>query len=135
MADLVSVPDSGAGSGSSTATFGENLGQIFAMPSSGQVETSAAETDSGVDARDPGSYGRVRGRVLRLGNEPRSLTRASPRHGASSTPSSRSPSTRRTPTQSSTGGARGGPAGSKARSPSGSAKFGFEPVELRKSSF
>ena len=49
MADLISVPDRGAVSGSSTATFGDGLGQIFAMPASGRVDTSIAESDSGVD--------------------------------------------------------------------------------------
>ena len=70
MADLVSVPDSGAGSGSSTATFGEGIGQIFAMPASGQVDTSAAESDSGVDVYDSGLDGHP--------SQPRGVRRRAP---------------------------------------------------------
>ncbi len=40
MADHVPIPDSGGGTGSSTARFGEGLGHIFAMPAN-QVDTSA----------------------------------------------------------------------------------------------
>ena len=139
MADLVSVPDSGAGSGSSTATFGEGLGQIFAMPVSGQVDTSAAESDSGVDVCDSGMDGdppQLKG-VRRMAPEddswigPRSPARVPPRHGTSAIPSSRSPSSRRPPPQSSTGSVPGGLRGRpEARSPSDSASgsSGRQPI-------
>ena len=120
MADQISVPDSGAGSGSSTATFGEGIGQIFAMPVSGQVDTSAAESDSGVDVLPPP----VRGvRRMAPGDESwggsRSPARVPPRHGISSNPSSRSPSSRRPPQQNSPGSVPVGPRGRlDVRSPS-----------------
>ena len=128
MADLVSVPDSGAGSGSSTATFGEGIGAIFAMPVSGQqVDTSAAESDSGVDVGDSSFDGRPskpRGASKRALDDdswigPRSPAPAPSRHGTAATPSSRSPSSRRPPQQSSTGSGPGGLRGRPdARSPS-----------------
>ena len=123
MADLVSVPDSGAGSGSSTATFGEGIGQIFAMPVSGQVDTSAAESDSGVDVLPPPLRGirrRAPGDGSLVGS--RSPARVPPRNGIPFTLSSRSPSSRRQSSQGIPGSVPAGPRGRPdARSPSGPA--------------
>ena len=101
MADHdIAVPDSGAGSGSSTATFGEALGHIFAMPAS-PIDTSSAAEDSGVDVvfleqsskprrRPPGEVSGSPGS--------RSPARTTPpRHGASPSSSTRRPSTHGNP--------------------------------------
>ena len=96
----ISVPDTSAGSGSSTATFGEVLGQICTVPVS-RVDTSSAAEDSGTDVvyREPSSMPRRRlpGEVSGSSGS-RSPARASPhRHRASPLSSTRRPSTQGNP--------------------------------------
>ena len=104
MADQISVPESGAGSGSSTATFGDVIQHIFAMPASGTIDTSAAGSDSGAEvvsrSQQPSRKKSPRDGSL-VGS--RSPARVSPRHGITSSTLSRSPSSRKTIPRSSTG--------------------------------
>ena len=82
----VPVPESGGGSGSSTATFGEGLGQIFAMPATHQ-DTSAAD-DSGVDVVDPPPRRPKRSEPGNNSSGSRSPVRTPHRHGVSPLPRS-----------------------------------------------
>ena len=123
MADQISVPDSGAGSGSSTATFGEGVRQIFAMTASGQVDTSPAASDSGAEvvSRLQRASRRKSPRDGSLVGS-RSPARVSPRHGITSSTSSRSPSSRKTIPRSLPGDVQAGSRGrSDARNASGPA--------------
>ena len=116
MADLVSVPDSGDGSGaSSTATFGQSLQTVFAMPAADQVETSVAGSDSGADV-----VYRPNVRTRRVtpregsGSGTRSPNRVPVRNGSTqSSTTSRSPSARPTTLRSSRDDSQ---AGSRGRS-------------------
>ena len=112
MADHISVPDSGAGSGSSTATFGQGLRDVFAMPASTTIDTSAAGSDSGAEVvsrpQQPSRKKSPRDGSI-VGS--RSPARVSPRHGITSSTSSRSPSSRLTIPRSSTGNSQVDPRG------------------------
>ena len=107
MAFASPVPDSGGGSGSSTATFGDTLGHIFnAMPSR-QSDTSSAAENSGVDVVMPTQRDKPRRRPQGSSSASpgtRSLARAtSPRNGGSPASSS----SRIPPTQSRPAGSQG----------------------------
>ena len=94
MADQVSVPDSGAGSGSSTATFGLGLRSVFAMPAN--LVDASDGNDSGTDAvSGPNRLRRKKSPRDDSQVRTRSLARVSPSHGiTSATSSSRSPSSK-----------------------------------------
>ena len=99
----VPVPDSGGGSGSSTATFGDELGLIFNALPANQVDTSAA-SESGAEIvtgpvrrprlrREPGiSFGsRSPIRPSRHGSASGSRSSVSPRQGRAPESRGRSP--------------------------------------------
>lgn len=104
MAFASPVPDSGGGSGSSTATFGDSIGHVFAMPTR-QSDTSSAAEGSGVDVTMPIRQPRRRPQGSNSASPgARSLGHAtSPRHGGPST----SPTSRMAPTQSRSAGSQG----------------------------
>ena len=103
MAFASPVPDSGGGSGSSTATFGDSIGHVFAMPTR-QSDTSSAAEGSGVDVTMPIRQPRRRPQGSNSASPgARSLGHAtSPRHGPSTSPTSRM-----APTQSRSAGSQG----------------------------
>ena len=132
MAFASPVPDSGGGSGSSTATFGDSIGHVFAMPTR-HSDTSSAAEGSGVDVAMPVRQPRRRPQGSNSASPgARSLGHAtSPRHGGPST----SPTSRMAPTQSRSAGSQG-VRGQDQRGRSGSRKLsdtvgGFQEHSVR----
>ena len=103
MAFASLVPDSGGESGSSTATFGDSIGHVFAMPNR-QSDTSSAAEGSEVDVvmplRQPRRKPQGSNSASPGARSPGHAT--SPRHGSATSPTSRM-----TPSQSRSTGSQG----------------------------